>query len=120
MREWLFHEEYPFILLPESGHGLSTGWRSIPLIISSLKAKPSAHLSQKLFLYAKGKFLPEAGVPTILKAAKLLEGSGIQFHIIGHGFLEKETRALAKKLNSYNVELITEFLHIDALRKKML
>lgn len=78
-----------------------------------------AKLSSFTVLF-RGKFLPEAGVSTLIEAAKLLEDQNINIRIIGQGFLEKEIKALISKLKPKNLELITEFLPIEILRTKML
>lgn len=67
----------------------------------------------------RGKFLPEAGVDVLIRAAKELERHNIKVRIIGHGLLEKEIRALIAELRPTNLELITERLPITVLRQKM-
>ena len=42
----------------------------------------------------RGRFLPESGILTVIRAAKILEDSGIQFLIIGHGFMYREFNKL--------------------------
>lgn len=68
----------------------------------------------------RGKFLPEAGVEYIFGAAKILENQGVNFLILGHGFLEKKITELASDIKLKNLELVTRFLPADELRKKML
>ena len=67
----------------------------------------------------RGRFLPESGIDTIIKTAKLLENEKIYFLIIGHGFLYKTVNALIKKLHPKNMTVIQEFLSYNELRKKM-
>lgn len=67
----------------------------------------------------RGKFLPEAGVDIIIRAAKLLENSGVKIRVIGRGFLEKEIRLLIAELKPQNLELITDVLSSSILREKM-
>lgn len=68
----------------------------------------------------RGKFLPEAGIQHIMKSAKILEERGVNFLIIGNGWLEKELRIMNQELGLKNLELITENLSNDDLRKAML
>src|SRR3989338_6593662 len=65
-------------------------------------------------------FLPEAGTDVVLRAAKELEGTGINVRIIGRGLLKKEVENLMQELKPTNVELMTEMLPIEDLRKNML
>ena len=65
-------------------------------------------------------FLPEAGADIAIRAAKELEGTGIKVRIIGRGLLKKDMENLVQELKPTNVELITEMLPIEELRKKML
>lgn len=76
----------------------------------------------KFTVVFRGKFLPEAGVKYIIEAAKILEGkrSGVDFLIIGNGWLEKDIRLQIKDYRLKNLELITENLSNDELRNKML
>jgi glycosyltransferase involved in cell wall biosynthesis len=68
----------------------------------------------------RGKFLPEAGVEYILDSAKILENAGVFFTIIGNGLLDKEIKAKISDLGLKNLELISEQLSWDEIRKKML
>lgn len=68
----------------------------------------------------RGKFLPEAGVAHIVRAAKLLEGSDINIRIIGNGHEEAAVAALIKDLKPKNLEWIRERLPPDILRRKLL
>lgn len=75
---------------------------------------------EKFTAVFRGKFLPEAGVTYILKAAKILEDSQINFRIIGNGWLEKEIKKEISELNLKNIELISKWLSDDEMRAKML
>lgn len=68
----------------------------------------------------RGRFLPESGIDTIIKAAKILESKGVNFLIIGHGFLYRTVNKLMSELHPQNVTKIEEFLSYDELREKML
>lgn len=68
----------------------------------------------------RGKFLPEAGVGYIIQAAKALEHSGVDFLVVGNGFLENDVGALIHKLKPSNLEWVREHLPADVLRKKLL
>ena len=81
---------------------------------------PTVKKLDKFTVLFRGKFLPEAGADVVLKAAKLLEGTNIDFRIIGNGLLEKEIRQLSDQLKCTNIELITKYLAVEKLREKML
>ncbi|HEU5114901.1 MAG TPA: glycosyltransferase [Candidatus Paceibacterota bacterium] len=68
----------------------------------------------------RGRFLPESGIDTVIRTAKILENEGVDFLIIGHGFLYKTVNALMAELAPKNVTKIEETLPIDELRRKML
>lgn len=68
----------------------------------------------------RGRFLPESGILTVLQAAKILETSGVQFLIIGHGFMYKEFNACMAELSPKNVRHIHDRLAIAELRNLML
>lgn len=68
----------------------------------------------------RGAFLPEAGVDTVIRAAKELEPQYINVRILGRGMLIKEMESLVKELQPKNLEMITELLPFDTLRTKML
>lgn len=67
----------------------------------------------------RGKFLPEAGVKHILDAAKALEHQGVDFLILGHGFLEKEIRDRIAMLGAANIEWIGDKLPSIELARRM-
>ncbi len=58
----------------------------------------------------RGKFLPEAGIEYIIESAKILEGQGVNFLIIGNGWQEKLIKAQVENYKLKNLELITENL----------
>jgi len=87
---------------------------------SSFYFDPSVKKLKQFTVLFRGKFLPEAGVDIVLRAAKMLEGKDIGFRILGHGLLEEEARWLIGDLELKNVELITEYLPLNKLREKML
>lgn len=57
-----------------------------------------------------GTFIPLHGVATIVRAAKLLEGEGIGFRIIGRGQERPAVERLMAQLGSANVELLDPIL----------
>ncbi len=67
----------------------------------------------------RGKFLPEAGVPHIITAAKILENSGIDFLIIGNGFLKRDIVTLFEEVKPANMTLILHNLDFQELKTKM-
>jgi len=68
----------------------------------------------------RAAFLPESGIDTIIKTAKLLEDKGVNFLIIGRGFLYRTVNSLMEELHPKNLTLIQEILPYDELRGKML
>mgnify|MGYP000190095470 CR=1 FL=1 len=68
----------------------------------------------------RGKFLPEAGVETLIAAAPALARADIRIEIYGHGMLEKKVRELVAASPAKNILLVTDFLPIDHLRNAML
>lgn len=51
-----------------------------------------------------GTFVPLQGLPTIVRAAKLLEPDGVRFRIVGDGQERRAVEALAGELDASNVE----------------
>ena len=74
----------------------------------------------KFSVVFRGWFLPATGVEYVIEAARILKKDGIKFLIIGRGMLREKIEDMIKKYNLDNIELITEFLPDDVLRKKML
>lgn len=68
----------------------------------------------------RGAFLPEAGADVVIRAAKELEGKGVNFRILGRGLLQKQMEALIAELKPTNLDFETAKLPIDELRRKML
>ncbi len=67
----------------------------------------------------RGKFLPEAGVKHVVAAAKILEDSGVDFLILGHGFLEKEIREEIARLEPKNLEWLGDKLPPEDMARRM-
>lgn len=69
----------------------------------------------------RGRIVKEAGVPTVLEAAKILEGKGVQFLIIGFGWDDamKEFDETMKRLSPKNVRHIRKQVPISELRDLM-
>ncbi len=68
----------------------------------------------------RGRFLPEAGVDVVVRAAKLLEGKGIDFLIIGGGLENKKILKLISDLKPSNLFLESRRLSDGELRAEML
>lgn len=67
----------------------------------------------------RGKFLPEAGVKYIIRAAKLLESQNIDILILGHGFLEKEVAAEIDALKPSNLHWHRKYMEAPELYRRM-
>lgn len=80
----------------------------------------SIQKNKDLTVLFRGRFLPESGILTVIEAAKKLEGTGIQFLIVGHGFMYREVNALVERLKPTNMKMLSERLPDDELRKLML
>jgi|SRR3989344_270718 len=81
---------------------------------------PSIKKHPKFTVLFRGKFLPESGIDTIIRAAKLLENKEVYFLIIGHGFLYKIVNSLIAELKPKNLSINQEILPNDELRENML
>jgi len=68
----------------------------------------------------RGRFLPEAGVQYIIKAANLLQDYGVNFLIIGFGFEEKKIENLIRDYAPRNIQWIKTYLPTNELRNLML
>lgn len=68
----------------------------------------------------RGGFLPATGVETVIEAAERLKNCGVNFLVIGRGMLEHQLKTLVSKQGLGNVELVTDYLPEDALRRLML
>lgn len=68
----------------------------------------SIEKNKKFTVLFRGRFLPESGILTVVKTAKLLENEDIDFLLIGHGFLHREYRELIDKLKPKNFRLISK------------
>lgn len=75
---------------------------------------------EKFTVIFRGKFLPEAGVQYVVETAKLLEDSGINFLIVGNGYLENEIKNKIEELKPKNLNLISEHLSDVEIRETML
>lgn len=66
----------------------------------------------------RGGLTKEAGVKYIIEAAKILENSGINFLILGHGWgeVKKEIDSLLEKYKLKNFEIISRKLEINEMR----
>jgi glycosyltransferase involved in cell wall biosynthesis len=81
---------------------------------------PSVAKRKKFAVLFRGRFLPESGILTVIKSAKLLENSEVDFLIIGHGFMYREVNALMKKLSPKNISMVHDRISIQELRNQML
>ncbi len=68
----------------------------------------------------RGKFLPEAGVKYVIQAAGMLKSEGIDFLIIGNGYLENEIQQQLEKYKADNIKWIGDNLPTERLRNLML
>ena len=73
----------------------------------------------KFTVLFRGRFLPESGIDTVIKAAKILENSDIEFVVVGHGFWYKEVNRLRQELSPKNATFLTKPLPIADLRRLM-
>ncbi len=80
----------------------------------------SIQKNKKFTVLFRGRFLPESGILTVVRAAKLLEKKDVDFLVIGVGFLHKEYNELMNKLKPSNFTLLTEKFPYKELREKML
>lgn len=81
---------------------------------------PSIKKRKTFAVVFRGKFLPEAGARHIIKAAKLLEDKGIDFIVMGSGYLEEEIKLLVGGLKPKNLTLISGFLDWETIIGNML
>jgi glycosyltransferase involved in cell wall biosynthesis len=72
---------------------------------------------EKFTVLFRGRIMGEAGVPTIVKTAKLLESENIDFLIIGHGCNDamQEFKVTLKEENSKNMTYVGKHLPFDEL-----
>lgn len=80
------------------------------------------HLIQKRSKFTavfRGKFLPEAGVKHIVKAAKMLESQEVDVLILGGGFLEEEIKAQIDSLKPLNLYWEPKYLDTATLYQRM-
>jgi glycosyltransferase involved in cell wall biosynthesis len=75
---------------------------------------------EKFTVVFRGKFLPEAGIKHIIKAADLLKNKEVDFLIIGSGFLEKEIKSFINEVKLDNLSLISGYLSFKKIRGEML
>lgn len=67
----------------------------------------------------RGRLLPEAGAEVAVRAAKLLEHSGIKMEMYASGFELSKLQALVGELRPANLRLVADFLPVDELRRRM-
>lgn len=82
--------------------------------------EPEIKKREKFTALFRGKLLPEAGMKHIIKSAKILEEKGVNFLIIGNGWQEEFVKVQVESCKLGNLELITENLSNEDLRKMML
>lgn len=81
---------------------------NIQRFIVQQKSCSSLQEKEKFIVNFHGKYIPLQGVPTIIRAAKILEQEkDIHFRLIGRGQTYNEVQALAKQLQVKNVEFIS-------------
>lgn len=74
---------------------------------------------KKFTVLFRGRFLPESGILTVIKAAKKLEEDDIDFLVLGAGFFYKEVNQLIDELSPKNLTMISETLSFKELRGTM-
>jgi glycosyltransferase involved in cell wall biosynthesis len=84
---------------------------------SVFKIDESIEKYEKFTVLFRGRIMSEAGVPIIIKAAKLLENENIDFRIIGHGSNEvmREFEEVLKEENPKNVTYVGKQLPFEEL-----
>lgn len=118
--EWLAAHAVSLVLLDTKAHSeYIAGLFSLPVMRCSyvlvganeekLRTMLSNHPPRpkekgKFIVNFHGKYIPLQGVPTIIKAAKLLEGdTRFSFVLVGSGQTYKEVRQLADELACHNI-----------------
>lgn len=84
-------------------------------------AEQGAKKQAEFTVLFRGRITHEAGVETVLRAAKLLEGEGIKFLIIGYGWnteMERFNKVL-EELSPRNVCHVAKQLPFEELRERM-
>lgn len=67
----------------------------------------------------RGRLTYESGVEYVVRVAKILKGENVSFRIIGYGYKLLAVDQLIKELGLKNIEVISEQLSFDELKKKM-
>ncbi len=104
-----------FSVIPEKVSRVFTGVDE-----SVFHADVSVEKHQVFTAVFRGKFLPEAGVTHIIRAAKLLEHKEVNVLILGNGYTSREVSRCMDELHPQNVTWISEHLPEDELRTKIL
>lgn len=73
---------------------------------SVIRPGPQRPADGQFLVHFHGEYIPFHGVRHILKAAKLLEGQGIQFQIVGKGITYAEDMQLAQELGLPHVTFL--------------
>jgi len=76
-------------------------------------------INHKFTVLFRGRLMPEAGLETVIEAAKLLQDKAIHFLIIGFGIQEKLVGEKIKIYKLKNIEWVKQELPIDILRQRM-
>jgi glycosyltransferase involved in cell wall biosynthesis len=89
--------------------------------VDESRVKPDHFIQkrEKFTAVFRGKFLPEAGVKYIVRAAKLLEQQGVDILILGNGLLEDEVGGQIDTLKPLNLYWIHKHLDASKLYQKM-
>ncbi len=68
----------------------------------------------------RGKFTPECGIASIIRAAEILkEDKNITFKFLGRGYLLPMVESMIKEKNLTNIELTTKYLSLDEMRSSI-
>jgi glycosyltransferase involved in cell wall biosynthesis len=73
---------------------------------TAIYPRPATEAHDDFLVHFHGEYTPFHGVRHILKAAKLLQGQGVRFQIVGRGITYEEDMQLAESLQLDNVRFI--------------
>ena len=80
--------------------------------------RPQHKTTTDFIVHFHGTYIPAQGIPYIIHAAKLLDGKGVQFNIIGKLETYKESTDLARQLNIKNINFYN-YMPYDKLAEQM-
>jgi len=80
--------------------------------------RPQNKIESDFIVHFHGTYIPLQGIPYIIRAAKILDGKGIKFNIVGKLSTYTESIELAKKLDVKNVRFY-DYMPYDKLAEFM-